>query len=86
MHVKLDWVPADVGVQGNEPADRYAKKALKYDKITATTKMSKAETKTLIKQEIKNIWQKRWNNERKGNSSVGGLRQGGRNRREEVIF
>lgn len=92
LHVKLVWVPAHVGVQGNELADRYAKKALKHDTLTATTKMSKAETKTLIKQEIKNIWQKRWNNERKGrdvffiNPSVGGLRQGGRNRREEVIL
>ena len=37
------WVPAHVGVKGNEKADKMAKKALEKEKIEMNISLSKAE-------------------------------------------
>ena len=59
--VVLQWVPAHVGIAGNETADRLAKAAAKLPQPHFST--SYKEVKTLLKQKQKSAWrQKKQNN------------------------
>ncbi|XP_061747026.1 uncharacterized protein LOC133545438 [Nerophis ophidion] len=86
------WVPAHVGVEGNELADRYAKQASTKTKVNMEIKHSKEEVKSIIKIEHNKKWQDNWNKETKGREfykvqrKVGVMRGGGRNRKEEDII
>lgn len=86
------WVPAHVGVGGNEKADKLAKEALKKGQVEMQICTSKSELKSIIKEKMVQMWQKRWDTESKGRHlyqvqrSVKGPRVGGRNRREEVVL
>lgn len=62
LEVNFCWVPAaHVGVKGNEMiADEWAKKATNKADIDIKVKYSKAEMKCLIKQHVRNRWQKQW--------------------------
>ncbi|XP_053089092.1 uncharacterized protein LOC113540370 [Pangasianodon hypophthalmus] len=89
--VAFCWIPAHVGVKGNELADEYAKEATKKVDIDMQIKYGKSEMKCLIKQHVKNRWQKFWEEERTGRwfysiqRIVGKYRIVGRNRHEETI-
>lgn len=51
--VKFVWIPAHIGVDGNDLADKYAKGATKNMEIRMTVIYSKAEIKSIIKSEMK---------------------------------
>ena len=60
------WVPAHVGVKGNEKADKMAKKALEKEKVEMNISLSKAEVKSLIWEKVNKMWQDKWDSEEKG--------------------
>lgn len=62
--VKFLWVPAHVGVRGNERADEMAK-ALVKRKVEMQVSINRAEVKRLIWRKVNDMWQEIWN----GNSS-----------------
>lgn len=64
--VSFLWVPAHVGVDGNEEADMLAKKALNNEQIEIKLALSKTEFKRMIAVEIYKKWQQVWNKETKG--------------------
>ncbi|XP_064622569.1 ribonuclease H-like [Lineus longissimus] len=52
--VVLQWIPAHVGVPGNERADQFAKEGSKQHQTK--TRMTYRESKTLLKTKLKNQW------------------------------
>ncbi len=66
IEVNFLWVPAHVGVNGNEEVDLLAKKALTYPQIEIKLALSKAEFKRVISVEVSKKWQKLWNSGSKG--------------------
>lgn len=92
LMVRFVWVPAHIGVEGNEMADKVAKRALRNERKQISVKMSKLEAKSVIKEQIIKKWQEEWNRGKKGRYLyknkpwVGGSGTVGRNRREESIM
>ncbi len=90
--VKFMWVPAHVGITGNEMADRLAKRALTKENVEVQVTVSKAEVKCIIWGEINKTWQYRWDREEKGRHlyqiqrKVKEDRLGRGNRREEAVM
>ena len=86
------WVPAHVGVMGNEKADKMAKKALEKLEVEMNVSFSKAEVKSMIWDKVKIMWQEKWDNEVKGRhlyniqESIRVKRIGSGNRKEEVVL
>ncbi len=66
IEVHFLWVPAHVGVDGNEEVDLIVKKALNHTQIEIKLALSKAEFKRVISVEVNKKWQKLWNSESKG--------------------
>lgn len=64
--VQFLWVPAHVGVSGNEAADKLAKHAMANETIDNQIRYSKLEVKSIIKRDIYKNWQSYWDNEQKG--------------------
>ncbi len=64
--LRFMWVPAHVGVQGNETVDKLAKQAMKHMNIEVQIPLSKAEIKGIIKEHINKKWQEMWDREVKG--------------------
>ena len=56
------WVPAHIGVEGNELADEHAKKATGKNNIDMDVKYSKAEVKSIVKAKTITKWQHIWDN------------------------
>ena len=86
------WVPAHLGIQGNEKADKSAKEAVKKEEVEMKVKLLKAEGKSLIWKEINMQWSQHWKEQEKGRhlyklqSVVGEIRCKGDNRTEQVIM
>lgn len=91
--VRFVWVPAHVGIQGNEMVDQMAKEALQLNNINLTVSLSRVEGKSLINQACKDMWQISWDSCMKGRhfyNIQGKLKQSNINhnisRREYIIF
>ena len=86
------WVPAHVGVLGNEKADKMAKKALEKLEVEMNVRISKAEVKSVIWGKVNIMWQEQWDNEVKGRhlyniqESIRVKRIGSGKRKEEVVL
>ncbi|XP_024859831.1 uncharacterized protein LOC108230932 [Kryptolebias marmoratus] len=91
-HIKLVWIPAHIGVVGNELADSFAKSASKKNTVDLDIKISKNEVKNIIKEYIKGKWQKKWDRGDKARSyysiqkKVGEFRKCNRSKKEEDII
>lgn len=60
VSVTFVWVPAHVGIEGNEEADILAKQALRSENIDLKVPLSRAEGKSLISDKMLELWQKCW--------------------------
>lgn len=58
--VKFLWVPAHIGVEGNELADKYAKGGAIKMEVDFPIKHCRAEVKTIVKEEMRKKWQREW--------------------------
>ncbi|KAJ7998456.1 hypothetical protein DPEC_G00205130 [Dallia pectoralis] len=90
--VRFAWVPAHVGVEGNEAADRLAKKALGEKEVSLVVKWSKGEAKSFVWGKVMESWQEQWDRGEKGRHlyrvqrEVGRKRMLGGGRREGTIY
>jgi ribonuclease HI len=66
--VMLAWIPAHIGIRGNERADREANKGRKT-KCKIDTGLGKTEAKSGIKKILKEQWRTKWINSGKGRSA-----------------
>ena len=60
------WVPAHVGIEGNELADGAAKRALRREKVDVKVRLGLTECRSIIKRNIMAVWQEEWDREKKG--------------------
>lgn len=90
--ISLLWVPAHIGVSGNEMADKLAKQAAQQTMIDMDIKYSKSEIKSIVKTKILGKWQHIWNNGSTGRqyytiqNIVGKGRETRKNKKEEDKF
>jgi ribonuclease HI len=66
--VQLAWIPAHIGIAGNERADKEANKGRHSNNII-TTGLGKSEAKSKIRQIINNEWKKKWDSSEKGRNA-----------------
>lgn len=84
VKVEFLWVPAHIGLRGNEKADVLAKKAIERKAVDKQIPFSRSEIKSMIKNNILKIWQHQWDTDIKGRhlfqiqSTVGKGRVSGR--------
>ncbi len=72
------WVPAHIGIVGNETADKLAKKALKKNLVDIKVPLGRNEIKSVINRKIIRIWQQRWENSSKGRWNYNIVKSGGK--------
>ena len=60
------WVPAHVGIEGNELADGAAKRTLRREKVDVKVRLGLTECRSIIKRNIMAVWQEEWDREKKG--------------------
>lgn len=86
------WVPAHVGVVGNQDVDILAKQALNFQTLNMNVPLSKVEGKAIIKKKIVETWQLYWDIIDTGRHlyniqrNVGNKRTVDGNRREEAVI
>ncbi len=64
LDIILEWIPAHVGIHGNEMADGLAKAALRHEIIDVRTDMSPTEVYSIIRPKMISKWQKSIKNNR----------------------
>ena len=86
------WVPAHVGIEGNEGADKMAKLALERE-VDLEIKLGQLELRSRIRERMTKVWQDIWKGEKRGRhyysiqSSVKGVEfEVGMGRKNEVIM
>lgn len=90
--VQFLWVPAHVGVDGNETADKAAKQCLKQHGCDLDVPLSKAEARVVVKHHVRTLWQTNWEQELRGRHlfaiqpRVGMGGSGGYGRRQEIVL
>ncbi|CAC5414614.1 unnamed protein product [Mytilus coruscus] len=62
IEVTIEWIPAHVGILGNEQVDKLAKLALSNDKIDLNMSLSANEFIAITTALYKKKWQARWHN------------------------
>ncbi|CAC5367827.1 unnamed protein product [Mytilus coruscus] len=62
IEVTIEWIPAHVGILGNEQVDKLAKLALSKDKIDLNISLSANEFIAITTELYKEKWQARWDN------------------------
>ena len=60
------WVPAHVGIEGNEMADQLAKDSIRNEEEIVENKISQGDCRTMMTNELHEVWQKSYNEEVKG--------------------
>lgn len=86
------WVPAHVGVEGNETADAAARQCLKRSRINLIIPLGKSEARMVVRQFVKKMWQTEWEQEHKGRHlfaiqpKVGTRGSGGYGRRQATVL
>ena len=89
-NIIFTWIQSHIGIQGNEKADKAAKKALQID--MCKSKIPYTDLKPTIKKFISDKWQKSWDNQTQNKlheiqEAIGEWPTGYRSiRREEVIL
>lgn len=87
--IQFIWLPAHVGLEGNELADKYAASATRKREINMAVKHRKSDIKCVITSNINKKWQERWQRGRKGGHlyslqrTAGDMRESHRSRKEE---
>jgi ribonuclease HI len=62
--IKFQWIPGHSGVQGNESADRAAKRGLDIPLLEETITMAgPGEASAIIRENVKEMWQNQWDRE-----------------------
>ena len=90
--VQFAWIPAHVGLEGNEDVDILAKRSLKAAEVDLDVCLGKAEAKAIIKNYCNKRWQEYWDTQEVGRSlhelqrEVGKCIIMGRNRTEVVVM
>ncbi|KAL2099494.1 hypothetical protein ACEWY4_003888 [Coilia grayii] len=64
--VSFLWVPAHIGLKGNELADECAKERLRDDAISLLVSPGRTELRSKLMQEVFRIWQLQWDRDAKG--------------------
>ena len=62
IDLTIEWIPAHVGILGNETTDKLAKAALNHRNIEIKIALSSGEFNAIIKTFYKNKWQSNWDN------------------------
>lgn len=92
IQVEFLWVPAHKGIKGNEIADKAARECLTRTERDIKVPISKSETKTVIKEYVRKIWQENWTKEHKGRHlykiqpTINTRRRQGYERREDIVL
>ena len=92
IEIVFMWVPAHVGILGNERVGKLAKQAVRKESIDTYIRLSRAEGKSIVWKESKMKWQQQRDQEEKGRhlyaiqNRVGTARSGGGNRKEETVI
>ena len=60
------WVPAHMGVEGNEEADEVAKKAVQEERVQFNVQHGSPDYTEIMNRSVKEMWQNSWDCERKG--------------------